>query len=198
MSELVLGLIPDYGLYVVFGVVVLACLAAPLPASMLVLAAGGFAATGDLVLTHVFATTFAAFVIGDQVAFQLARGAGARLLTRLEQRPKLAALLARSEDLLARRGQTAVLLSHTLLSPTCPYVSYLCGAGGMAWRPFSMAALPGAAIWTGGYVGLGYLFAGQISQVSNILSNALGLILAATVLGVSGLWLLRQWRRSRA
>ena len=36
MIETILALVPDYGIFLVFGGVALACLAVPLPASMLV------------------------------------------------------------------------------------------------------------------------------------------------------------------
>ncbi|MBU2957633.1 VTT domain-containing protein [Paracoccus sp. 1_MG-2023] len=198
MTDYVLGLVPDYGLYVVFAVTVLACLAVPLPASMLVLAAGSFAAAGDLSLWQVLAVTAAAFILGDQLAFAIARRAGPRLLGRLRRRDRMDRLLSRSEDLLQQRGGVAVLLSHTILSPTCPYVSYLCGAGGMARNRFSALAIPGAVIWTLAYGGLGYVFADRLAQVSEVLSNFFGVVLAATAVALSLRWLLGQWKARQA
>lgn len=190
MTETILALIPHYGLFVVFSVVFLACLAVPLPSSMLVLSAGSFAASGDLSLWLVLGVTFSAFVLGDQVAFHLARHVGGALLTRFRARPRLAPILKRSEVMLRKRGPVAVLLSHTVLSPTCPYVSYLCGAGGLARSTFTVVGALGAAIWTSAYVGLGFVFATQLEQVAVIVGNGLGVILAlcATVFSI---WLLR-------
>jgi membrane protein DedA with SNARE-associated domain len=54
----------------------------------------------------------------------------------------------RSRSLLKKHGSLAVFLSHTVLSPTCPYISYLSGAGGLTWRSFTLAAVPGALVWT--------------------------------------------------
>lgn len=194
MTEYVLGLVPTYGLYLIFTVVMLACLAIPLPASMLVLAAGGFAASGDLTLWRVVLVSFVAFVVGDQLAYRISYLAGPRLFARLRTNNKMDALIVKSEDLLDRRGQSAVLLSHTILSPTCPYVSYLCGAGGMKWQAFSVVAVIGAALWTAAYVGLGYLFAGQLTQVADLLSDFFGFVIAGFVLIGSGAWLARQWK----
>lgn len=194
MIEYVLGLIPDYGLYVVFCVVLLACLAAPLPASMLVLAAGSFAAAGDLVLWQVFAIASIAFVIGDQLAYKIARAAGPRLLDRFRHNKRIGPVIGRSEALLQSKGGSAVLISHTIASPTCPYVSYLCGAGGMPYMAFSLYAAVGAVIWTAVYVGLGYLFADQLTQVSAILSNFFGFVIAGAAVIGSALWLVRQWK----
>lgn len=194
MTEYVLGLVPTYGLYLIFAVVTLACLAVPLPASILVLAAGSFAAAGDLTLWQVLLVSFAAFVVGDQLAFRIAHVAGPSLLRRLRVNKKMDGLITKSESLLHTRGKVAVLLSHTVLSPTCAYVSYLCGAGGMNWSSFSLAAGIGAALWTAAYVGLGYAFADQLSQVTDILSNFFGFVIAACFLLGSGYWLLRQWK----
>ena len=198
MTEIVLGLVPDYGLYLVFSVVVLACLAAPLPASMLVLAAGSFAAAGDLVLWQVFAVACLAFIAGDQIAYGIARSAGPVVLGRLRQNKKIMPIIARSEDLLERKGGLAVLLSHTVVSPTCPYVSYLCGAGGMSYFAFSGPAIIGAIAWTAAYVGLGYTFADQLTQVSEILSNFFGFVIAGVAVVGSAIWLRRQWKNNQA
>ena len=51
MTDWFLALVPDYGLWLVALTTFLSCLALPVPSSMLMLAAGGFAAAGDLTLT---------------------------------------------------------------------------------------------------------------------------------------------------
>jgi len=193
MTELVIGLIPTYGLFIIFGVVSLACLAVPLPSSMLVLAAGAFAASGDLVLWQVVVTAFAGFVIGDQLAFGIAHRLGPRILGMMRKRQSLVPVLDKSEKLIDQRGPVAVLLSHTVLSPTCPYVSYLCGAGGMRWPAFAGMATLGAAIWASAYVLLGYVFATQLTQVANVLSQFFGLIFALIGVVICGKWLRSRW-----
>ena len=194
MTETILSLVPDYGLPLIFAVVALACLAVPLPASVLVLTSGSFAATGDLTLINVLAVVFIAFILGDQCAFMIARSVGPKLLAKLKKSHRMAPVISKSEQLLQDRGSTAVLLSHTILSPTCPYVSYLSGTGGLSWRKFTFAAIPGAMIWTAGYVMLGYVFALQLEQVAGIISQFFGIILALTA-GVAALILLRKrWR----
>ncbi len=198
MTDYLLGLIPDYGLYLIFTIIVLACLAVPMPASMLVLAAGSFAAAGDLVFWQVLTVACLAFIVGDQLAFHIARRAGPPLLNRLRKRRRMEALISRSEDLLQRRGGTAVLLSRTVISPTGPYVSYICGAGGMRHGTFSTYAAMGAGIWAIAYSGLGYVFADQLVQVSEVMVSFLGFVAAAAVAGLSLRWLFRQWRASGA
>ena len=55
MTDWFLGLVPVYGLWLIALVTFASCLALPMPASVVMLAAGGFAASGDLVLWHVVA-----------------------------------------------------------------------------------------------------------------------------------------------
>ncbi len=198
MTETLLALIPDYGTYIVSLVVFLACLAVPLPASALVLAAGSFAAVGDLSLPVLGVGIFAAFALGDQVAFLSGARAGRPLIERLRQGTSVGPVVKRSEDLLARRGAAAVLMSHTVVSPTCPYVTYLAGAGGLSWRQFTVAALPGALIWTAVYLGLGLMFASQLEQVVTLLSNFFGVVVAVCVLASLILLLRDRWRKATA
>lgn len=196
MIEFILGLVPDYGLLIVFGVVVLACLGAPLPSSMLALASGSFAASGDLDLTLVLAAAFVAFVIGDQIAFFIARRLGSSSLDQVRTNPRLGEFVTKSEELLSTRGQSAIVLSHTLFSPICPYISYLCGAGDIAWWTFSRAAIIGAAIWTAFYVSIGFVFASQLAQAADILSNFFGIAVAGTIIVLCIMHLRKRWNAS--
>ena len=193
MTETLLALIPDYGLPIIFGSVFVACFGLPFPSSLLVLTAGGFAAAGDLSLGSVFMAAAAAYIIGDQLVYALARWIGPSVLGIFERSELTAPVVEKSKSLLQKRGSVAVLISHTILSPTGPYVSYLSGAGGLAWRSFTVAAVPGAFIWAAGYVGLGYTFASQLEQVAQILSNFLVVILAGAVAVASVILLKRRW-----
>ncbi len=194
MTDTLLDLIPHYGLFLLFVTGFLACLAIPIPSSMLVLAAGSFVATGDLVLWQVFAVAFVSYVLGDQTAFGIARWAGAPFLAWLAKSPRMEPLISKSQDLIQRRGQSAVVISHTILSPSCPYVSYLSGAGGMNWARFSVAAITGAFIWSCFYVGLGFIFATQLTLVAGILSNFFGVMMAGTTIVLCLVWLHGKWK----
>lgn len=97
MTELVLELVPVYGLYIVFGVVLLACLAVPVPASLLTLTAGGFVAAGEFSFSVVFWVAFAAFVLGDQCAFILARFLGRPVIQKLRTRKSAAKVVEKAK-----------------------------------------------------------------------------------------------------
>ena len=73
MTDLLLALLPTYGLFIIAGITIIAALGIPLPSSIVALTSGGLAATGDLVLLEVLLTTFFAFAVGDQLAFTMGR-----------------------------------------------------------------------------------------------------------------------------
>ena len=191
MSDTLIGLLPLYGAYIIALIVGLSAMAITLPASVLVATAGGLAAAGDFALWQVGLGAFVGFCIGDQCAFFLARSKGPWIMEKLKASATRAKLIDRAEGFLTRNGIAAVLLSRTVLSPLGPYITYISGAIGLSWAKFTGAAMIGAAIWSSTYAYLGYVFAGNISQISSALGNVLGFIAAGGILVASGDWLFR-------
>lgn len=195
MTDTILALIPTYGLWVTSLVVILACLAVPLPASMLAMATGSFAAAGDLVLWQAISTAYGAYILGDQIAFRIARSGGGAIIDRLRRRKRAAGLIERAEAMLQRHGVVAVFLSRTIFSPLGPYMSYLCGAANLRWISFTLASFLGAACWASAYVLLGYYFANRLVEIADLITNGLGIIVALAVAFGSAIWLRRSWKR---
>ena len=88
MTETAFALVADYGVIIVFCVTFLSCLALPVPSSLLMLASGGFAATGDLSLYAVGLSAFSGAVLGDNSGYWAARQLGTRLDDWLAKHPK--------------------------------------------------------------------------------------------------------------
>ncbi|WP_310619958.1 DedA family protein [Flexibacterium corallicola] len=189
----IIGLVPDYGSYLIFIVILSGTLAVPVPASALLLIGGSFAATGDLTVSSLLASSLSAHLLGDQIAYGIARAFGPRLLSRLEHSKHARSPLQKSKKLLQGHGSLAVFLSHTVLSPMCSYMSYLSGAGALGWRRYTLAAMPGAIIWTSTYITLGYSFASHLEQIASIFSNLSGAIAALFVAVVAYLLLKHQY-----
>jgi len=195
MTEWLLGLVPAWGPWLLAACTYLACLALPVPASILLLAAGGFAAAGDLSLMAAICATLAAAFLGDQTMYAVGRHGGAGLLDRMGSR---AQPIARARDLLARRGAVVVFLSRWLISALGPYVNLAAGASGLAWARFTLWGLLGEAVWLGLYLGLGYVFTGNLEAASAFaLRILLFLGVAAVALGL-GLWLRTAIRADQA
>jgi membrane protein DedA with SNARE-associated domain len=165
-----------------------------MPASILMLAAGGFAAAGDLSLTGSAVAAFVGAVSGDQLGYVVGRRGGARLIDHLIAR---GAPLTRAMDLLARRGGIAVFLSRWLLSPLGPYVNVAAGAARQPWGRFAFWDAAGEGVWVGLYVGLGYVFTGNLDAAMSAASGLLGFLAAGGLALGLAYWLVTVLRAER-
>lgn len=189
MTDWLLGLVPQYGLWLLATTTFLSCLALPFPASVLMLTAGGFAAAGDLVLWQAFAAAAAGGIAGDQLGYWAGRGFGATVLSRLRTDPGRDKLLARADGLMQRKGLIAVFLTRWLLSPLGPYVNLVAGSTRYGWGRFTLAGVTGEVTWAGLYVGAGFVFGGNIAAASNAIGSLLGMIGGAGAVLALGYWL---------
>jgi membrane-associated protein len=189
MTDWLLALVPQYGLWLLAATTFLSCLALPFPASILMLTAGGFAAGGDLVLWQAFAAAAAGGIAGDQVGYWAGRGFGAKVLARLRADPARDKLLAKADGFIERKGVLAVFLTRWLISPLGPYVNVIAGSTRYGWGWFTVSGIAGESVWAGLYVGTGYGFAGNVTAASQALGSALGMIGGAGAVLALGYWL---------
>jgi membrane-associated protein len=189
MTDWLLALVPSYGLWLLAAVTFCSCLALPIPASILMLAAGGFVAAGDLELFATLGAAAAGGIAGDQLGFWAGRWLGAPVLARLRRDPAREKLLGRAVAMMDQRGAIGVFLTRWLFSPLGPWVNLTAGSTGFGWRRFTLAGIAGEAVWAGLYVGMGYGFAGNIEAASELLGSVLGFLAAGAVMIGLGLWL---------
>lgn len=175
----------------------LSCLALPIPTSLMMLSAGGFAASGDLALGGVMLAAYLGAALGDQAGYQLARAAYRQLSDRLTGRRKTALALARAQHFLDRRGVAAVFLSRWLVSPLGPYVNFAAGAAQMRRSTFTLGSLTGEAVWVTVYVGLGYFFAASLEALAEVTSDVTGILAGLVLMVGMTLWMRRSLRRAR-
>ena len=166
-SQMLNGLI-CYGLPLLFAVVLIASAGVPLPASLLLLAAGAFAARGDLSLLWVALVALLAAVIGDHLAYLAGWMAGRRALARLGRWLGRASL-RRVRRQIHRQGWGAVFWSRWLLTPLSTPCSLVCGSIGYPLHVFFTADLIGEAIYVSLLVTLGYMFGDQIARIADML-----------------------------
>jgi len=195
MTDWLLGLVPTYGLWLLAVATFLSCVAIPIPASILMLAAGGFVASGDLPLTGTVGAALVGASLGDQVGYVLGRTGGAFVIKWLGSR---AAPIERASRFLERRGNIAVFLSRWLISALGPYVNLAAGASGLSWARFTVWGVLGEAVWTGLYVSLGYAFTGNLAAASDLAWTILGFVAAGFAALGLGIWLFSALRNSAA
>lgn len=186
VTETLLALVPQWGAWLVMIATFLSCLALPIPASVIMLAAGAFTATGDLSLTYVTFAALAGAVAGDQVGYAVARFGGAGLWDKLKSRKGAAEMLTKVQSDLERSTLPTVFFTRWLFSAFGPYVNAAAGATRLDWRRYTAAGVAGEAVWVIVYVGLGRTFASQISNIGDMMANitgALAMGLVAVLLG---------------
>ncbi|MDE9448885.1 DedA family protein [Aliiroseovarius sp. Z3] len=188
-TETVFALLSAYGPIVVFASAFLSCLALPIPTSIMMLAGGAFAVTGDISLTNVVLAAFLGAVIGDQTGYAIGRFGGATVLDHLAQRPARQAVLSRARIFVDRWGSVGVFLSTWAVAPLGPWVNFVAGATGLGWLRFAIWDILGEMVWVTLYVGLGYNFAARIESLASLLGNAAGLLVALVVAVVMALWI---------
>ncbi|QDC09357.1 DedA family protein [Oceanicola sp. D3] len=197
MTDWLFELLAAYGVPVLALTTFASCLALPVPASLAMLTAGAFVATGDLALAPVAGSAFAGALLGDQAGYALGKRGGTWLDTSLAQRPKRERLFTRARDFTQRRGGPGIFLTRWLFSPLGPYANLAAGAGRLNWLKFTLWGAAGEAAWVGLYVGLGLTFSDDLALGAQVASQGLGFLAALGVTVFLGLWLLRAARRNR-
>lgn len=185
-------MVPLYGAWILLVATYLSCLAVPMPSSLMMLAGGAFAASGDLSLVGSAGAAYIGAIAGDQTGFVIGRRGGAPLVDRLRRRRSAAEPIRRAEAMLGRKGAITVFLTRWLLSPLGPYVNFLGGAMRMPWPHFTLGSVTGESVWVVVYVGLGWMFAGQIVLVAELASDVAGMLAAGAVAIVLGSMLFRK------
>ncbi|WP_417242535.1 DedA family protein [Celeribacter sp.] len=189
MTDSIFAAVTAYGVWGVMLASFLSCLLIPIPTSLMMLAAGALAASGDIDIAPLIMATFAGAVMGDQTGFFIGRTGGARVLARLGARsPARRSVIARAEALVDRRGGVGVFFSTWAVAPLGPYVNIASGAARLPWVRFTVADILGEMIWVNAYVWTGYVFANNISEVSTLMSDVIGLLVATVVAAVALYW----------
>ncbi|WP_170323591.1 DedA family protein [Cryptosporangium phraense] len=161
-----------------------------LPSVSTALGLGFLASAGLLNLPLSIATATVAVILGDATAYALGRR---RATTSFGRRwARLQRATERASALLGRHGGRAVFAARWVVGART-LVPRLAGAGGVAPGRFLVHSVPAGVLWSGFFVGAGYLAGSSYRQVSAAVGPAsLGMVLlgAALIAGVlAGRWL---------
>jgi membrane protein DedA with SNARE-associated domain len=138
----------------------------PVPSLPLLLAAGALAGTGHLnFFISLFICIFAA-VFADSVWYSLGRFKGIKilhLLCKISLEPD--SCVRRTEGVFSKQGARSLLLAKFLpgLSTVAPP---LAGIFHMRPRRFLLFDAGGSLLWAGTFLGLGFIFSGQIERIA--------------------------------
>lgn len=184
MANLIL-LLQEYGVLIVFGVVLVEQIGLPIPAFPILIVAGAFAVDGGISWPAALAVSLLACLISDYFWFRAGRYFGKRILRLLCQislSPDYC--VSQTEDNFNRWGPKALVVAKFIpgFNTIAPPLAGALGTSNATFLGFSVA---GALLWSGTGIALGAAFHTQIDQVLDIL-NTMG----STALMVLGALLL--------
>src|SRR5712671_2398063 len=143
----------------------------PLPSLPILLAAGALAGSGKFSLTGSIFLSVAACLVADSVWYTLGRVRGIKilqLLCKISLEPD--SCVRRTEGVFAKRGARSLLIAKFVpgLGTVAPP---LAGVFHMRARRFLLYDALGTILWAGSFLGLGYVFSGEIERVAEHLEN---------------------------
>lgn len=184
-----LTLLQEYGVFIVFAIVLIEQMGLPIPAFPLLIVSGALAVTGELHWGGILAAALLACSISDFFWFRAGRRYGRRilkLLCRISLSPDYC--VSQTEDNFRRWGPKSLLVAKFIpgFNTIAPPMS---GAMGTSYPRFLGFSVPGGLIWSGSGIAIGAYFHQSIDQVLEILATmggtalmVLGALLALFVL----------------
>lgn len=195
LTDYLLSALGIYGVPVLFAALLIGSIGVPLPASLLLLAAGSFVAQDELDLWSVLGLAAAGAILGDNIGYVLGRWGGRRMATRLSRIVGGHDLLNQAEASLKRWDGAGIFFSRWLLTPLGPFVNIISGIRRYSWPRFVVYCATGEALWVLLYVMLGRSFSDQVLAMSDFFGAFTWAIVGLLVLAVLG-WKLFQYLRS--
>ena len=182
----------QYGYPTLWLAVFVSAVGIPLPTSLVLLAAGAFAALGDFSLAILIPVSMTAFIAGDNVGYLLGKLWGSRLLDWLEKSGKMRIIkprtIVRSRLYFNRLGGWAIFFSRFLVSALGGAINILAGAERYPYRRFVFYDACGEAFGAALPLVLGYIFGASWDAVGDVLGSFSLFLIAALVT----LWLASQ------
>ncbi len=164
----------------------MAAVGIPIPITLLLLAAGAFAALGDFNIGLLFIIAFSALVCGDNTGYWIGRIWGSKVLDRIERSRRWNRLIpprriVQSRQYFRRRGGWAIFLSRFLFSALGGVINLLSGSELYPYRYFLFFDTSGEALGAMIPLMLGYIFGASWEAVGDVLGYSSFLILSLLV-----------------
>lgn len=194
MQEL-LSLATERGVAVVFFATLAARLGAPIPASAVLVVAGGLVAMGQIPLWSTVLGALLGNLLGDAAWFYAGRRFGhrmMRLLCKVSLSPDTC--VRQSESLITRWGG-ASLIAAKFVPGVSVVAPPMAGALHMSTARFVGFDTLAAAIWSAAFLIPGWLFSTQIQAVLDAMADAGAAALLVLLVAVAAGIGLRYWRR---
>ena len=164
----------------------------PVPVVPTLVAAGALAGRGGSSCAVMLAAAAGAALVADMVWYGIGRWRGSRALDRLIRLVPKARTHVQCAAHRLRTHQRLFQLGARFLPEVNPIAAGLAGAAGMSVRRFLSGAAVSAAVWSGSWIGIGYLLTYGGAGLARSAGIPLTFVVIATLVG----WLLlRQAQR---
>ncbi|MEO8972566.1 MAG: DedA family protein [Ktedonobacteraceae bacterium] len=205
MNVFFLSALQHYGYPALWVIVFVAAAGAPISGSLLLFAAGAFAAFGDFNLAILFLVALSAAVMGDNLGYYIGRRVGSPLLAWFARQKRFrmftSQTLERSRIYFRRRAGWAIFLTRFLIVVLGGAINFLAGVEKYPYRKFLFWDVSGQMLCAVITLGLGYISAESWEEVASLFGAFSSLLLALLVaVAIGGVLIgkLRQRKRARA
>jgi membrane protein DedA with SNARE-associated domain len=179
-----------YGLPAIAILLLISGIGIPLPASLVVIAAGAFSQQEILDPAATAAVGLMAVTIGDSISYFIGRKSSHLLVPRFINKNAIDS----ARKSLEKYGGGLIIATRSILAALAAPTNIIAGSTGYPFTRFLLFDFVGELIWIIGYGSLGYLFGTEWEPVSDFLSNTGGFIAAIFLITFTGysLWKTRK------
>ena len=183
--------IMKHGYSVLFGALFAHQIGLPVPGPLFLLAAGALAAAGKLVLALALVLAVVACVLADWIWYEAGRQQGERVLHFLHRfAPDSDAADRRAKRTFAKYGPP-ILVFDKFVPGLDAVAPPLAGTSGTSRLRFLTLETTGAALYSGVYAGLGYVFSHDLDRVASY-AGRVGTLLGGLAFGVLAIYFIRK------
>lgn len=197
-TDQLLSALQLYGLPVLVGAVLVAAVGVPLPASLLLIAAGALAGQGRLPHAWTVVAATAAAVGGDQIGYAVGRHGGRRIVVAVSGWVGGASGLRQAERAAHRWGGPGIFFSRWLVTPLGPALNITSGLAHYPWKRFFLYDLAGELLWTVLYTTAGRVLSDRVQETYAALGKLTWIASGALAAALIGWYAVHRIRVSRA
>ncbi len=192
------ALFEQYGLPLVFAAVFLEQLGPPIPSGPLLIVAGALANDGKVSLLSVAGVAWVACMLGKIALYVIGGHYGKRAMNAVCRFSVLPVTSIGKADGRFERWGAALLLFAEFIPGVRTLAPSIAGAEKLGLTPFLLYSALGAALWTGVYLGTGFIFRKQIDRGLALVEESGKIAIAAIAVALALYFAFKWWRRRRS
>ncbi len=201
MNPFFLSALQHYGYPALWLIVFIAAAGAPISGSLLLFAAGAFAAFGDFNIAVLFMVALSAAVMGDNLGYYIGRRVGSPILEWFARQKRFrlftSQTLERSRTYFRERAGWTIFVTRFLIVVLGGAINFLAGVEEYPYRKFLFWDVSGQALGAVITLGLGYISGESWEEVASLFGAFSSLLLAFLVAVAIVALILRKLRQRK-